>query len=78
MLNVGVVHKPFITLHKLNITVFLNLSHLYKWWSTLKTFLFRVNTPLPPIRTQNGSVTFDPSEMAEVFSKGISEETIFH
>ena len=27
-----------------------------------------LNTSLPPIRTNDGSVTYDPSEMAEVFS----------
>ena len=29
---------------------------------------FDVNTSLPPIHPQDGSVTFDPSEIAEVFS----------
>ena len=43
--------------------------HPHKWWSTLKTFLFGVNSSLPPIRTDNGSVTYDPSKKAEVFSK---------
>ena len=46
----------------------LTASHPRKWWSTLKTFLFGVNTSLPPIRTEDGSVTADPSKMAEVFS----------
>ena len=40
----------------------------HKWWSHLKSFLFGINTTLPPIRTDDGSVTFDPSVMAEVFS----------
>ena len=39
-----------------------------KWWSTLKTFLFGVDSSLPPIRSEDGSVTSDPSKMAEVFS----------
>ena len=37
--------------------------HPHKWWSTLKTF-FCVNLSLPPIRTDNGSVTYDPSKKA--------------
>ena len=32
------------------------------------TFLFGMNTSLLPIRTHDGSVTFDPSEMAKVLS----------
>ena len=32
------------------------------------TFLFGTNTSLRPIRTHDGSVTFDPSEMAKVLS----------
>ena len=43
-------------------------QHPHKWWSILKTFLFGVNTSLPSIRTEDGSLTYDPSEMAEVFS----------
>ena len=30
--------------------------HSHKWWSTLKTFLFGVNSSLPPIRTDDGSL----------------------
>ena len=36
--------------------------HPNKWWSTLKTFLFGVNSSLPPIKTDDGSATYDPSE----------------
>ena len=43
-------------------------QHSHKWWSSLKTFLFGVNTSLPPMRTEDGSVPCSPSEMAEVFS----------
>ena len=69
----GVMPRPFITRHMLNIIKNIceslaSASHLYKWWSTLKIFLFSVNTSHPPIRTQDGSVTFDPSGMVEVFS----------
>ena len=42
--------------------------HSHKWWSTLMTFLFSVNSYLPPIRTNNGSVTYNSSKIAEVFS----------
>ena len=41
--------------------------HSNKWWSTLKTFLFGVNSSLPPTRTDGGSVTYDQSKKAEVF-----------
>ena len=41
--------------------------HPHKWWSRPKTFLFGVNFSLPPIRTENDSVTYDPSKMAEDF-----------
>ena len=34
--------------------------HPDNWWSTLKTFLFGFNSFLPPIRTDDGSVTYDP------------------
>ena len=59
--------RPFITRHMLNIIKNIceslaSASHPHKWWSTLK------NTSFPPIRTQDGSVTYDPSEMAKVFS----------
>ena len=47
---------------------FTSALHPHSWWSTLKTFLFDMNTSLPLKRTQDGSVTFDPSEMAKVFS----------
>ena len=47
---------------------FSTAMHPHKWWSTLKTFLFGVNSSLPPIRTDDGSVTYDPSKKAEVFS----------
>ena len=36
-------------------------------WSTLKTILFAGNSSLPPTRTNDGSVTYDPSKMAKVF-----------
>ena len=42
--------------------------HTHKLWSTLKTFLFGVNSFLTPIRTDDGSFTYDPSKMAEVIS----------
>ena len=42
--------------------------HPHKWWSTLKTFLFGVNSSLPSIWTDDGSVTYDTSKIAEVFS----------
>ena len=35
--------------------------------STLKTFLYGLNSSLPPIRTDDGSVTFKPSKTAEFF-----------
>ena len=40
--------------------------HPHKWWSTLKTFLFGVNSSLPPIRT-------DESKKSRVFSTVFSE-----
>ena len=45
---------------------FSTAMHPHKWWSTLKTFLFDVNTSLPPIWTDDGFVTYDPSKMAKV------------
>ena len=45
----------------------------HKWWSTLKTFLFGVNSSLPPIRTNDGFVTYDPSKKADVFFYGFLE-----
>ena len=42
--------------------------HLYKWSSTLNTFLFGVNSSLSPIWTDDGSVTYNASKIAEVFS----------
>ena len=41
--------------------------HPHKWWSTLKTSLFGVNSSLPLIRTNDGSVIYGPSKKAEVF-----------
>ena len=46
----------------------LTAMHPHKWWFTLKTFLFGVNSSVLPIRTDDGSVTYDPSKKAEVFS----------
>ena len=43
--------------------------HPHKWWSTLKTFLFCLNSSLPTIRTDDDSVTYDQSKKADVFSK---------
>ena len=43
-------------------------SHSNKWWSSLKNFLFGIDSALPPIRKENGAVSFDPSVKAEVFS----------
>ena len=41
--------------------------HPLKWWFTLKTFLFGVNSSLPLIRTDDGFVTYDPSIKEELF-----------
>ena len=38
--------------------------HPYKCRSTIKTFLFDVNSSLHSIRTDDGSVTHDPSKKA--------------
>ena len=46
----------------------LEATQSHKWWSVLKSFLFGVDTSLPPIRKDDGSVTYQPSVMAEVFS----------
>ena len=43
-------------------------SQPHKWWSTLKNFLFGVNISHSLIHTQDSSVTFDPFEIAEVFT----------
>ena len=40
----------------------------HRWWSSLKSFLFGVDTALPPIRRNDGSLAYDPSDVAEVFS----------
>ena len=37
------------------------VSQPHKWWSTLKNFLFGVDSALPPLRKADGSVAFDPS-----------------
>ena len=43
-------------------------SEPHKWWSSLKNFLFGADTTLPPIKMDNGAVTYDPAIMAEIFS----------
>ena len=43
-----------------------SLSKAMQWWSTLRTFLFGVNSSLSPIRTDDGTVTYDPSKKAEL------------
>ena len=42
--------------------------HPHKRWSTLKTFLFGVNSSLPSIYIDYGSFSYDPSKKVEVFS----------
>ena len=39
-----------------------------KWWSSLKNFIFGVDSALPPIRLDDGAVTHDPLTKAEVLS----------
>ena len=41
--------------------------HSHKWWSTLNIFLFGVISSLPPIRTNDGFVTYDSSKMTKLF-----------
>ena len=43
-------------------------SQPHKWWSTLKNFIFGVDSALPPLRRSDGSVTFDPSIKAQILS----------
>ena len=40
---------------------FSTIMHPHKWWSTLKIFIFVVNS------SDDGSITYNPSIMAEVF-----------
>ena len=71
VIPIGVVYRRHAVLLEYNKGICESLStamHPHKWWSTLKTFLFGVNSSLPPIRTDDGSVTYDPSKKAEVFS----------
>ena len=42
--------------------------HPLKWWPTLKTFIFDVNSSLPLIQTDDSSITYVSSKMTEVFS----------
>ena len=43
-------------------------SQPHKWWSTLKSFLFGVESALPPLRKADGSITFDPNIKAQILS----------
>ena len=44
-------------------------SQPHKWWSALKSFLFGVESALPPLRKEDGSVAFDPAVKAEILSE---------
>ena len=57
-----------------NIRESLSAMHPHKCWSTLKTFLFGVNSSLPLIYTDDGSVTYEPSKKAEVFQNKQSDQ----
>ena len=48
--------------------------HPHKWWSILKIFHLGANSFLPPNPTDDGSVQYDPSKMAEVFSTGFQNK----
>ena len=39
-----------------------------KWWSSLKNFIFGIDSALPPIPLDNGLGTHDPRTKAEVLS----------
>ena len=39
---------------------FLGNSHFHKWWSTLKSALFSVDAPIPPLLKLDGSLTHFP------------------
>ena len=45
------------------------VSQPHKWWSTLKNFLFGVDSALPPLCKADGSVAFDPSIKARILSE---------
>ena len=45
-----------------------------KWWSSLKQFIFGGDSTLPPIRLDNGSITYDPLTKAEVLSTAFHEK----
>ena len=40
----------------------------HEWWSCLKSFLFGVDSALPPIQLDDGSLAFDPLVKAELLS----------
>ena len=72
MLDVGVMLRLTITWHTKNMKksifkFFTSVPDPHKWQSTLKSFIFGVNTSFSSICIQHGSVTYDLCELAEVF-----------
>ena len=43
-------------------------THPHKWWASLKSALFGVDSTLPPIAKPDGTVTYDPTVKADLFS----------
>ena len=46
-----------------------NATQSHKWWSTLKTALFGVDSSLPPLRGNHGDLIFEPKAKAELLSE---------
>ena len=47
---------------------FIGTTNSHKWWSTLKTVLFREDVAVPPLLRPVGSVTHCPKEKAAIFA----------
>ena len=45
-----------------------NARQPHKWWSTLKSSLFGMDSFLPPLRKTGGDLEFDPGRKAEILS----------
>lgn len=40
----------------------------HKWWASLKSSLFGIDSSMPPLSNSDGSVSFDPERKANIFS----------
>ena len=40
----------------------------HKWWTSLKSSLFGIDSSMPPLRNSDGSICFDPLSKANILS----------